>query len=443
MSNIEIIEWSVATQARKDIIMARSQRSLEEITPAVKQYIENVIKKGDQGILEYLQQFDRVGDKIGYFKSTEFGPDTFRVSEAQIRSAFERLSPTLLANIKNQIALSQKFHAAFVERICQSFEVEQCPGVTAGYRRVPIASAGLYVPAGKAPLPTVAQILTVAAKSAGVPRVVVCFPPVAQSAEDAIIVAAITAGADELYRVGGVAAIAALAYGTETIAPVLKIAGPGNQFVQAAKMQVTSRVGIDSYSGPSEAVILADESSNPVFLAADILARCEHGPDSAAVMITNSRRIAEETQAEVQRQRITLDRIAYIDEALRTFSSIVVVDSVDQMIALTNEYTPEHLEIQTCDPAAIFQKIQSAGSTFLGRFAPVAVGDYASGTNHCLPTGRSVGYSSAVNPEMFMKTLQYQFVSEVGLKTLLPIVESISDVEGLLAHKRSVQVRFE
>lgn len=429
---IAVIEWKTALEEQKARILGRAQRSLRDFEPAVRKWIQDVRERGDEAIWAYIQEFD-----------SAYTPKSLRVTPEDIGIAYERIDPSLLASIKEQISISRKFHQATMACVTMEMKVETVPGLVAGYRRQPVDAAGLYVPAGKAPLPTVAQILTVAAKAAGVPRAVVCFPPTAPEAEDVIIVAANEAGADEIYRVGGIAAIAALAYGTESIAPVQKIAGPGNPWVQTAKLQMVDQVGIDMFSGPSEAVILADASANPAYLAADILARCEHGPDSAGVLITDSREVAEATVQEIEKQRPTLARQKYIAEALSTFSAIIVVDTLQEMIDLTNEYKPEHLEIQTASPQAVFAQIRHAGSTFIGPYAPVAVGDYASGTNHCLPTGSATAFSSAVNPETFMKFLQFQELTQEGLEGLKPIVEKISDAEGLDAHKRSVQIRFE
>lgn len=429
---INIINWKTASLSVRENILNRCQLYLKDLEPEVKKWIRCVKEKGDIGIREYINEFDKLDKDI-----------SLNVHKNEIERSFERINKDLLEKITEQIKISKSFHAAYMTSITKEFSVEHYPGVRAGYKRIPVDSAGLYVPAGKAPLPTVAQILTVAAKTAGVPRVVVCFPPTTEAAEDVIVVAATLAGANEIYRVGGIAAIAALAYGTESIQPVHKIVGPGSPWVQTAKLQVVDKVGIDMFSGPSEAVILADETSNPVFLAADILARCEHGPDSAGVLITTSSLIAEKTAEEIDRQKVTLNRRKYIDEALIRFSVIIVVDSIKEMIDLTNQYMPEHLEIQTSFPSDIFKQIRHAGSTFLGPYAPVSVGDYASGTNHCLPTGFATGYSSPVSPETFLKTLQFQELTAEGLKKLLPIVEVISDAEGLDGHKRSVQLRFE
>lgn len=435
MSLIEIIKYSEITKDRKQRLFARSQIYTDKLYEEVKFWIDKIKEEGDSAIIEYITKFDNY--------TTVPSQINFRVTKSEIDLAYKSISPILLDKIKEQIFLSKRFHTAFYETLPTSFQIEQVPGVIAGYKRVPIDSVGLYVPAGKAPLPTVAQILTVAAKTAKVPRVCIFYPPTKNEYQDIIIVAADLAGADEIYRIGGVAAIAAMAYGTNTIKPVMKIAGPGNPWVQTAKLQVMGQVGIDMFSGPSEVVLLADETSDPKFLAADILARCEHGPDSAAVLITTSLEIAIKTQQEVEIKKNLLDRQEYIEQSLTQYSAIILVDTVSEMITLTNEYMPEHLEIQTKDPEEIFRSIRSAGSTFIGKYAPVAVGDYASGTNHCLPTGKSTGFSSAVSPETFMKILQYQIISKDGLERLNPIVKEIATAEGLLAHKKSCEIRFE
>jgi len=427
---IKIYEWSKTSSADKNRIMNRAQADMEPIKNDVAVWLERVRKDGDAALVEYIRKFD----------NPSFQKSQLRVSQQDIQEAYKRIAPEVLRQMKEQIRISTAFHKAQADRLEKTFEVETVKGVRTGFVRVPIDAVGLYVPAGKAPLPTVAQILTVAAKAAGVPRKVVCFAPTAPNYE--IIVAATEAGADEIYRVGGIAAIGALAYGTETIRPVNKIAGPGNPYVQAAKLQVFGRVGIDMLSGPSEALIMADETSNPAYLAADILARCEHGADSAGVVVTTSILIAQKTQAEVEKQAPLRSRQQYIQPALSTYSAIVVVRDLEDMIAFANDYSAEHLEIQTKEPEKVFARIRNAGSVFIGNYAPVAVGDYASGTNHCLPTGNAPKYASPVGVETFMRSMEYQILTRDGLKTLQPIVQAISRVEGLDAHEESVNIRF-
>ena len=440
---IPIIHWSKADTEIKQRILRRAQASFAEIEPDVKLWIDQVREKGDEAVLHYIQVFDTKDDHIGKFEASSFSIKNFKIAPEEVERAFDIIDRDLLLSIREQVRLSKKFHEEYAANLPKEFETEQLPGVTAGYKRVPVASAGLYVPAGKAPLPTVAQILTVAARAAGVERCVVCFPPTTEVSETAIIVAATEAGADEIYRVGGIAAIAALAYGTETIEKVDVIAGPGNPWVQAAKLTVSGQVGIDMVAGPSEALIVADDMANPEFIAADILAQCEHGPDSAGVLVTTSLQLAELTRHAIEQQVTMLDRGHYLEKSLSQFSALIVVDSDDELLSLVNEYAPEHLEIQLADPEAFLKKVKNAGSCFLGDYSPVAAGDYATGTNHTLPTGSAARYASAVSPETFMKTIQYQCLTKDGLKQLQPIVETISDAEGLDAHKRSVQIRFE
>lgn len=428
---IKIYNWKKTSNKDKGRIMSRSQADMESISEYVRDIIASVRHHGDAALVAYTRKFD---DK-------KFTKEMLRVTKQDIRDAYRSVDPKVIAAMRKQIKISRAYARAEQKRLADDWKIETTPGVVTGLRLTPIESVGLYVPAGKAPLPVVAQILATPAKAAGVPRIVVCFPPTADNFE--IIVSADLAGATEIYRVGGVQAIAALAYGTATIKPVNFIAGPGNPYVQAAKLQVFGKVGIDMLSGPSEALILADKTSNPSYLAADILARCEHGSDSAGVVVTDSVMIARKTLEEVRRQAPTLKRQKYVNDALTRFSAIVVVDSLKKMIDFTNEYSAEHLEIQTKNPRALLLKIKNAGSIFLGDYAPVAVGDYASGTNHCLPTGVAPRFASPVGVRMFMKASGYQYLTKQGLKRLKPIVETLSDVEGLDAHKRSVQIRFE
>lgn len=430
-SGIQVYEWAKAPEEIKEKIMRRAQADMGAIEKEVAQWIAKLVQGGDKAMVEYAQKYD----------DPKFALEKLRVSDADIKEAYENTDTKVLQMIREQIRISRAFHEEQAKRIEKIWQIETVPGVITGVKKTPIESVGLYVPAGKAPLPTVAQILTVAAKTAGVPRIVVCFSPTDKHYE--IIVAANLAGADEIYRVGGIAAIAALAYGTETIKPVCKIAGPGSPYVQAAKLQVAGRVGIDMLSGPSEALIMADETSNPAYLAADILARAEHGGDSAGVLVTYSYEIARKTKEEVERQSPTLSRQKYIQEALAKYCAIIVVSSEEELIEFANEYGAEHLEIQTREPERIFALVKNAGSVFLGAYAPVAVGDYASGTNHCLPTGRATKFSSPIGIETFMKTIQFQTLSRDGLKTLQPIAQTISRVEGLDAHERSVNIRFD
>lgn len=431
MKPLNIYQWDKTEQSDKDRIMKRSQASMDGIREYVAGIIQEVRDTGDAALVKYTQKFD----------NPNFTADKIRVSKEDVKKAYKTVGKKVIATMKEQIRISSTYAAADRKSLTTDWNIETVPGVVTGSRLTPIESVGLYVPAGKAPLPVVAQILAVPAKAAGVPRIVVCYPPTAELPE--IIVSADLAGADEIYRVGGVQAIAALTFGTETIKPVRFIAGPGNPYVQSAKLQVFGKIGIDMLSGPSEALIMADETANPAYLAADILARCEHGGDSAGVVVTTSKKIAEQVRAEVALQAPKLKRQEYIQKALEQYSAVIIVKSLKEMIAFANDYSAEHLEVQVKNPRALLPKLTNAGSIFLGDYAPVAVGDYASGTNHCLPTGVAPKFASPVGVRMFMKASGYQQLTKKGLETLKPIVETLADVEGLDAHKRSAQIRFE
>ena len=431
---IPVYRNSALVGEKRQYIFRRAQTDIEKIMPDVRAIIDTVKNGGDRAVVDYVQKFDNPAFQI----------DEIRVSKEDIEQAYEDVVSETLSLMRRQIEISRNFHQKQADRLYADadWSIEYIPGVRTGIRKGPIESAGLYVPAGKAPLPTVSQILTVAAKAARVPRVCVFFPPTQYYPE--ILVAADLAGADEIYRVGGVAAIAAMAYGTESIRPVDKIAGPGSPWVQAAKLQVFGQTGIDMLSGPSEGLGMVDDSANAAWVAADILARCEHGPDSCFPIVTTSRTMTEAIRREIRLQAPKLSRYErFIKPALANgYQAIILVDSMDEMVQVANEYGAEHLHIQVKNPEDVSKRIRNAGSIFVGPYAPVPVGDYASGTNHCLPTSRAVAYSSPVSPETFMKSSEYQIVTKEGLASLAPIVRAISDTEGLDAHKEAVEIRL-
>jgi histidinol dehydrogenase len=344
--------------------------------------------------------------------------------------------------------LARRFHELQKEHI-PAWEKELESGIKVGEKWTPIEEVGLYVPGGKNPFPTVQQILAVAAKTAGCRRVVSCISPRGKGYE--VLIAANECGVTEIYRVGGAQAIAALSYGTETVKPVQLIAGPGSPYVTCAKILCQAKVGIDMPAGPSEAIILADGScptqfdlrTKASYCAADILARAEHGPDSAGVMVTDSAELARLTKEEIVRQYALLSRQEYIEAALSTYSAIIVTKTMEEAVAFTNRYAPEHLEILTKDPEKTMETIENAGSAFLGYYNPVATGDYATGINHVLPSCGWARQTSPVGVWTFMKRVQYSLLSKQGLERLRPIVQTIATIEGLDAHKRSVDIRFD
>lgn len=427
---IKIYKLSEMTDIQKETILKRSSADIGEIKQAVLPMISDIRARGDEAVLEYLEKFDKV----------KLIKEDLVVSQKEIAEAYDKTSPEVLAAIRRQIVLSKRFHQSQLANVNTRWEKEIAPGVILGQKKTPIESVGLYVPGGTAPYPTVMQILAVPAKIARVKRIVGVVSPTRKNYE--VIVAAKEAGVDELYRVSGVAAIAALAYGTETIKPVDKIVGPGNKYVTAAKEEVSGDVGIDMPAGPSEVLILADTDANPAFCAADILSAAEHDPNAAGVLVTWSQDVAQKTQKEITRQTQLLGRQNIIKQALAGYSAIILVENEEKAVNFANKYAPEHLEIMTQKPEKLAKKINNAGSIFLGRWTSKALGDYATGANHVLPTARGARIFSPVGVETFMKTTQTQQVTEEGLKHLAVIMKPIVDVEGLEAHWNSVQQRL-
>ena len=425
---LNIYNWSETNKETRKKIMDRAMFDISKIKEYVAEWIEVIKKEGDDGIVKYVRQFD----------NKAFNLKDLKLTKDDIEKAYKKVNPKVVEIIKRQISISRQnaLSKSQQETVLKSF----VPGVQVGYKITPIESVGLTVPAGQVPLPTVMQILTVTAKAAGVPRVVACYPPTGDYPE--MLIAADLSGVDEIYRVGGIAGVAAMAYGTETIKPVLKIVGPGSIYTQTAKLLVYGQVTIDMVAGPSEAIILADEFANPIYCAADILARAEHAPDATGLLVTYSEKLAQETKKEVNRQIKYLSRKEIIEQSLNKYSGAVVLKNMKEVIDFTNEYSPEHLEVLTKNPFKILPEINNAGSIFLGEYAPVAIGDYASGTNHVLPTGFWSKMVSAVSVETFQKSSEIQYLTKEGLGNLEEIVDVISGIEKLDAHWNSVNVRI-
>lgn len=427
---IKIYRLSEMTDAQKKTILNRSSVDIGGIKQEILPIINDVRARGDKAILEYLKKFDKV----------QLTQKDLMVSEEDINEAYGSTKPEVLEAIRKQIALSKLFHQAQFANVKKQWFKETALGVKLGQKKTPIESAGLYVPGGTASYPTVMQILAVPAKIAGVKRIVGVVSPTRKNYE--VIVAAKESGVDELYRVSGVAAIAALAYGTETIKSVDKIVGPGNKYVTASKEAVSGDVGIDMPAGPSEVLILADKNANPAFCAADILSAAEHDPNAAGVLVTWDKDVAQKTQKEITRQTQLLGRQNIIRQALAGYSAIIVAENEEEAVRFANEYAPEHLEIMTQNPKELVEKINNAGSIFLGKWTSKALGDYATGANHVLPTARGARIFSPVGVETFMKSTQIQQVTEKGLRRLAAIMKPIVDVEGLEAHWNSVNQRL-
>lgn len=409
-------------------ILRRPALDMETLRDTVKEVLDRVRAEGDRAVIDYEERFDKV--KLS----------TLVVTEAEMAEA-EKEVPI---ELKAAIMLAQKnirtFHAS------QRFEgkkVQTAPGVTCWQKAVAIEKVGLYIPGGTAPLFSTVLMLATPAQIAGCKEIVLCTPPNKEGKiHPAILYAAKLAGVNRIFKAGGVQAIGAMAYGTESIPKVYKIFGPGNQYVTAAKQQVSLRdVAIDMPAGPSEVEVLADETANPVFVAADLLSQAEHGADSQAVLVTTSEKLMKEVEYEVQRQLALLPRWEIAEKALLN-SKLVLVKNMEEAIELTNEYAPEHLIIETQNYLEQAEHIVNAGSVFLGSLSPESAGDYASGTNHTLPTNGYAKAYSGVSLDSFIRKITFQEITREGIQTIGPAIEVMAANEQLKGHKNAVTVRL-
>ena len=409
-------------------LTARPQLALEFLESSVRNIFNRVKKSGDNALRELTLQFDKVD--IG----------NLEVSKKEFQNAENALSQSLKEAIKTAAANIEKFHDAQKK---DSIKIETTPGVTCWRRAVPIEKIGIYIPGGSAPLFSTVLMLGVPARLAMCSKVVLCSPP-DKSGEinPAILFAAQLVGIDRIFKVGGAQAIAAMAFGTESIERVYKIFGPGNQYVTKAKQLVTEEgVAIDMPAGPSEVLIMADESSDPVFVAADLLSQAEHGEDSQVILVVNNQALVSPIQKQIEQQLSDLPRRSIAEKAL-LHSRAVVLEDPREAIAFVNEYAPEHLIVNMKNASSIAEAINNAGSVFLGNYSPEAIGDYASGTNHTLPTNGYAKAFAGVALESFMKFITYQELTKEGILGLGPVVEKMAEAEQLIGHKRAVQVRI-
>ena len=407
----------------------RSEQDVNNVLDTVSEILNNVKKNGDAALKSYTEKFD--GVLI----------DDLKVTDDEIKEAYDSLDETLLIALKQAAANIEKFHK---KQIPKDWEMEVNPGIKAGQIVRAINSAGCYIPGGRAAYPSSILMTVIPAKIAGVDKVVCVTPPQKDGKIlDAILVAADIAGADEIYKVGGAQAIAALAYGTESVPKVEKIVGPGNIFVTAAKKLVYGQVDIEFPAGPSEVLILADESAEPEFLATDILAQAEHDPNASCFLVTDSQDLAEKTNEFVLKLTEIAPRCEIIEESLSKSGKIIITDTFDEAVYVTNEYAPEHLIITTKDDDKTLGKIKNAGSIFLGAYSPVAAGDYGSGTNHVLPTGGGAKMYSGLSTESFIKKPTVQRITKEGLAELAKTSVPIAEYEGFFAHSNSFKRRLE
>lgn len=399
----------------------------DSVRKTVEAILERVNQDGDDALLSLTREIDGIG------------LDSLRVSNDEIKSATRLLSEELKTAIQNAITNITKFHQA---QLPVEVVTETTPGVTCIQRPVPLSSVGLYIPGGTAPLFSTVLMLGIPARIAGCGRVTMCTPCRRDgTVAPAVLYAALQCGINEIYKIGGAQAIGAMAYGTETIAPVCKIFGPGNRYVTTAK-QIVSMQGtaIDMPAGPSEVMVLADETCNPEFVAADFLSQCEHGRDSQAIAVCTTPALAQRIAETTRRQAAKLSRCEYVSESLAA-SRIIVLNAIQDIIAFANLYAPEHLIISMAREWEIVKDITSAGSVFLGNYSPESAGDYASGTNHTLPTAGWAASLSGVNTDSFMRRMTIQKITADGLKSLAPTIIAMAEAEGLDAHANAVKIR--
>ena len=399
-----------------------------DVSGAVREIIENVVENGDKALFEYCEKFD--GAKL----------TALRVSEEEMAEALSQVSPEFIGVLKKSATNIRKFHEKQLRR---GFEISDTEGIVIGQKVIPIENVGLYVPGGTAAYPSTVLMDAIPAKIAGVKRLVMVSPVKADGKiKPDIAAAAAVAGVDEIYKVGGAQAVAALAYGTESIPKVDKIVGPGNAFVAEAKRQVFGRVSIDMIAGPSEILIVADEKSDARILAADMLSQAEHDKLATAVLITDSEELALKTAAELEKQLKTLPREEIARASIENNGKIIIVDNIEEGIDAANALAPEHFELSVDEPFKYLDLIKHAGSVFLGRNCPEALGDYYAGPNHTLPTGGSARFSNPLSVDDFVKKTQFTYYTKDALEGAYKDIAFFARREGLDAHARSVEARF-
>ena len=419
--------YKFPTDAEVRELITRPTKDAADLSALVSQVLARIQREGDAAVLDYERQFDHVE------------LTSLAVTEAEFQAAEAQVGPELKSALELAHANIARFHEA--QRYA-GIELETAPGVRCWQRSVPIEKVGLYIPGGTAPLFSTVLMLATPARIAGCREIVLCTPPRPDgTVNPAILVAARIAGVSRVFKAGGVQAIGAMAYGTESVPKVYKIFGPGNQFVQCAKQLVSlADVAIDLPAGPSEVEVIADATANPVFVAADLLSQAEHGVDSQVLLVTTSEQLLRDVQAEVDRQLQVLPRKEIAAAAL-DHSRLVLVASMDEALAISNRYAPEHLIIETADAEALAAQVTNAGSVFIGHLTPESAGDYASGTNHTLPTNGYATAYSGVNLDAFCRKITYQHITPEGIQSIGRAVELMAAAERLDAHRNAMAVR--
>ncbi len=409
-------------------ILARPVNAASSQGKKVKKILKKVAKKGDKALFKFTKQFDEVI------------LSDIMVSASEIENASDQLPGELRSAILLAKQNIEKFHSA---KLTEEPIVETMPGIRCWRRSSPIESVGLYVPGGSAPLFSTLLMLAIPAKLAGCPAIILCTPPAKNgSVHPAILYTASICGIGRIAKIGGAQAIAAMAYGTETIPKVNKIFGPGNSFVTLAKQLVQKNgVAIDMPAGPSELLVIADASADPDFIAADLLSQAEHGPDSQVILVTTDPSLPGKLLSIIETQGASLPRKAIAEKALMN-SKILIVEDMEQAFQISDLYAPEHLILSISEVERWADRVKTAGSVFVGNYSPESAGDYASGTNHCLPTNGYASVYSGVSVDSFVKNISYQQLTSRGLQDLAPAVMIMAEAEGLEAHKRAVEIRL-
>ncbi len=408
----------------------RSKMQKSDVVSIVQEVLDDIRENGDEAVLKYTKRFD----------GADLTPDTMRVTQAEIDSAINEIEPDLLRIIKKAAGNIRTFHERQRE---EGFMMDTARGSKIGVRVRPLATAGVYVPGGTAPLPSTVLMDVIPASVAGVKRIVFCTPPRRDGTIAPVILAAASiAGATEIYKIGGAQAIGAMAYGTDTIPRVDKICGPGNIFVNTAKRLVYGQVDIDMFAGPSEILIIADKTADPEFVAADMLSQAEHDKIASAIVLTDDRKLAEKVLESVDRRSDAASRKEILESSLQTYCAIIACDDLDTAVSFSEEIAPEHLELCVADPEAMLDKINNAGAVFLGNYSPEPLGDYFAGPNHTLPTSGTSRFFSPLNTGDFYKKMSVINYNEESLREVYEDVAKFADSEGLTCHAESLRTRF-
>ena len=414
-----------------DDLLKRSPGHYDQYAQRVQAILDNVRTNGDRALFEYTSRFD----------GCLLTADSIRVTEKEIAEAYDKVDQSLIDVIRKALDNIRRFH----EKQRQNSWFDSQPnGTILGQKVMPLASVGVYVPGGKAAYPSSVLMNIVPAKVAGVERIVMVTPPDKKGEiTPATLVAANEAGATHIYKVGGAQAVAALAYGTESIAKVDKIVGPGNIYVALAKKAVYGHVSIDSIAGPSEVLVLADETANAHYVAADLLSQAEHDELASAILVTTSQELVDEVEKEIERYLTYLSRADIIRKSLDQFGYLLIAENMDQAIEITNSIASEHLEIVTRNPFEVMTKIRNAGAIFMGEYSSEPLGDYFAGPNHVLPTNGTAKFFSALSVDDFVKKSSIIYYSREALQSVHDDIETFAEAEGLTAHANSIRVRFE